>query len=74
MAPAPHNEETVCSDGTSWAGHGHGHTDFRKRWHKAVCQINVYSVKMTTKPGPQQSPLSEVDFMRHLVKGFVEPG
>lgn len=23
------------------------------------------------KPGPQQSPLSEVDFVRHLVKGFV---
>ena len=21
--------------------------DFQKRWHKAVCQINVYSIKMT---------------------------
>lgn len=27
--------------------HGLWTHDFQKRWHKAVCQINVYSIKMT---------------------------
>lgn len=51
--------------------HGLWTHDFRKRWHKAVCQINVYSVKMTASLALQQSPLSEVDFVWHLVKSFV---
>lgn len=72
MAPAPHNEETVCSDGTSWAGARllYGHMTSRKEVAQSCMSNKCLQRKDDCKPGPQQSP-PEVDFSSILQKGFV---
>lgn len=71
MAPAPCSEETVCSDSTSWAGAQFMDTGLSKEVAQGCTSNKHLQRKDDRKPGPHQSLLSEVDFVWHLVKGFV---
>ena len=49
-----------------WPERGLWTRDFQKRWHKAVRQINVYSVKMTASLA-----LNRARFLRWTLCGIL---